>query len=142
MRGPSPYCSNTSTACISGCTGAPTADLAPRLLWFPAALLTTTGRKSGEPRTTPTRYLRDGDRVILPASFGGLADKPDLVPQPQGESCRRGADPRRAATAFRPRRHRRRTGSLLAAADQDVSALPGVPGGHQPVIPLVCCEPA
>jgi deazaflavin-dependent oxidoreductase (nitroreductase family) len=50
--------------------------LGARLLWFPAALLTTTGRKSGEPRTTPTLYLRDGDRVILPASFGGRADNP------------------------------------------------------------------
>ena len=38
--------------------------LGGRLLWFPVALLTTTGRKSGEPRTTPTLYLRDGDRVI------------------------------------------------------------------------------
>jgi deazaflavin-dependent oxidoreductase (nitroreductase family) len=42
-----------------------------KLLWFPAALITTTGRKSGRPRTTPTLYLDDGDRVILPASFGG-----------------------------------------------------------------------
>ena len=50
--------------------------LGAKLLWFPAALLTTTGRKSGEPRTTPTLYLRDGDRVILPASFGGRADNP------------------------------------------------------------------
>lgn len=46
------------------------------MLWFPAALLTTTGRRSGEPRTTPTLYLRDGDRVILPASFGGRAENP------------------------------------------------------------------
>lgn len=50
--------------------------LGARLLWFPAALLTTTGRKSGEPRTTPTLYLRDGDRVILPATFGGRAEHP------------------------------------------------------------------
>jgi F420H(2)-dependent quinone reductase len=50
--------------------------LGARLLWFPAALVTTTGRKSGEPRTTPTLYLRDGDRVILPASFGGRAENP------------------------------------------------------------------
>lgn len=50
--------------------------LGSRLLWFPAALLTTTGRKSGEPRTTPTLYLRDGDRVILPASFGGRDSNP------------------------------------------------------------------
>jgi F420H(2)-dependent quinone reductase len=50
--------------------------LGARLLWFPAALLTTSGRKSGEPRTTPTLYLRDGDRVIVPASFGGRAENP------------------------------------------------------------------
>jgi deazaflavin-dependent oxidoreductase (nitroreductase family) len=47
-----------------------------RLLWFPAALVTTTGRKSGVPRTTPTLYLRDGDRVVLPASFGGRDANP------------------------------------------------------------------
>jgi deazaflavin-dependent oxidoreductase (nitroreductase family) len=47
-----------------------------RLLWFPAALVTTTGRKTGEPRTTPTLYLSDGDRVILPASFGGRDTNP------------------------------------------------------------------
>jgi F420H(2)-dependent quinone reductase len=51
--------------------------LGARLLWFPAALLTTTGRKSGEPQTTPTLYLRDGDRVVLPASFGGRAENPN-----------------------------------------------------------------
>jgi len=47
-----------------------------KLLWFPAALITTTGRKSGRPRTTPTLYLDDGDRVILPASFGGRDTDP------------------------------------------------------------------
>jgi deazaflavin-dependent oxidoreductase (nitroreductase family) len=50
--------------------------LGSRLLWFPAALVTTTGRKSGQPRTTPTLYLKDGDRVVLPASFGGRDDHP------------------------------------------------------------------
>jgi F420H(2)-dependent quinone reductase len=50
--------------------------LGAKLLWFPAALLTTTGRKSNEPRTTVTLYLRDGDRVILPASFGGREENP------------------------------------------------------------------
>ncbi len=50
--------------------------LGAKLLWFPTALLTTTGRKSGQLRTTPTLYLRDGERVILPASFGGRADHP------------------------------------------------------------------
>jgi deazaflavin-dependent oxidoreductase (nitroreductase family) len=47
-----------------------------KLLWFPAALLTTTGRKSGLPRTTATLYLRDGRKVVLPASFGGREGNP------------------------------------------------------------------
>lgn len=47
-----------------------------KLLRFPAALLTTTGRKSDEPRTTATLYLRDGERVILPASFAGRGSAP------------------------------------------------------------------
>jgi deazaflavin-dependent oxidoreductase (nitroreductase family) len=50
--------------------------LGATLLWFPAALITTTGRKSGQQRTTPTLYLRDGDRVVLPASFGGRDSHP------------------------------------------------------------------
>jgi deazaflavin-dependent oxidoreductase (nitroreductase family) len=50
--------------------------LGAKLLWFPAALVTTTGRKSGQQRTTPTLYLRDGERVILPASFGGRDANP------------------------------------------------------------------
>ena len=50
--------------------------LGAKLLWFPAALITTTGRKSGQPHTTPTLYLRDVDRVVLPASFGGRASDP------------------------------------------------------------------
>lgn len=51
--------------------------LGARLLWFPAALITTTGRKTGQQRTTPTLYLRDGDRVVLPASFGGRDASPE-----------------------------------------------------------------
>ena len=30
-------------------------------------LLTTTGRKSGEPRTTPLIYAQDGDRYVIVA---------------------------------------------------------------------------
>src|ERR1700712_4871119 len=45
--------------------------LGAKLLWFPAALITTTGRKSGAPRTTATLCLRDGAKVILPAPNGG-----------------------------------------------------------------------
>jgi F420H(2)-dependent quinone reductase len=34
-------------------------------------ILTTTGRKSGEPRTTPLNIMADGDRFLLVASYGG-----------------------------------------------------------------------
>lgn len=50
--------------------------LGARLLRYPAALITTTGRRSGLPRTAATLYLRDGDRVVLPASFGGRDQYP------------------------------------------------------------------
>ena len=34
-------------------------------------LLTTTGRTSGQPRTTPLNCIADGDRYLAVASFGG-----------------------------------------------------------------------
>lgn len=37
----------------------------------PMLLLTTTGRRSGQPRTTPLAGIRDGDRYLLVASYGG-----------------------------------------------------------------------
>jgi deazaflavin-dependent oxidoreductase (nitroreductase family) len=43
---------------------------------IPVALLTTTGRKTGEPRVTPLYFLRDGDRVIVAASKGGSPKHP------------------------------------------------------------------
>src|SRR6201747_908553 len=42
----------------------------------PVALLTTTGRKTGQPRVSPLLFLRDGDRVIVAASRGGSAKNP------------------------------------------------------------------
>ena len=42
----------------------------------PTCLLTTTGRKSGQQRTNPLLYMRDGDRVVLVASQGGLPRHP------------------------------------------------------------------
>lgn len=43
---------------------------------IPVCLLTTTGRKSGQPRVSPLLFLEDGDRVILVASQGGLPKNP------------------------------------------------------------------
>ena len=39
-------------------------------------LLTTTGRKSGEQRTTPLIYAADGDRYVIVASKGGAPEHP------------------------------------------------------------------
>jgi len=39
-------------------------------------LLTTTGRKTGEPRTTPLIYAQDGDRYVIVASKGGAPEHP------------------------------------------------------------------
>jgi len=43
---------------------------------IPVALLTTTGRKSGQPRVSPLYFLHDGDRVIVAASRGGSDKNP------------------------------------------------------------------
>jgi deazaflavin-dependent oxidoreductase (nitroreductase family) len=47
-------------------------------LWngVPTLLLTTTGRKSGEARTLPLIYGRDGERYVIVASRGGAPDHP------------------------------------------------------------------
>jgi deazaflavin-dependent oxidoreductase (nitroreductase family) len=43
----------------------------------PLLLLTTTGAKSGQRRTNPVMYLRDGDRLLVFASKGGAPTNPD-----------------------------------------------------------------
>lgn len=48
--------------------------------WQPGVftlLLTTTGRKTGRPFTTPLIYRRDGDDYVIVASKGGAPDHPD-----------------------------------------------------------------
>jgi deazaflavin-dependent oxidoreductase (nitroreductase family) len=53
----------------------------------PLLLLTTTGAKSGQLRTTPTMYLRDGDRLLIFATKGGAPTNPawyhNLLAHPQ-----------------------------------------------------------
>ena len=53
----------------------------------PLLLLTTTGAKSGQQRTTPLVYMPDGDRKIIFASKAGAPTNPDwyhnLVAHPQ-----------------------------------------------------------
>lgn len=42
----------------------------------PVGILTTIGRKSGEPRESPLLFLQEGQRIILVASQGGRATNP------------------------------------------------------------------
>jgi deazaflavin-dependent oxidoreductase (nitroreductase family) len=42
----------------------------------PVCLLTTTGRRSGRPRTAPLLYLEDGERVVVVGSKGGMSRHP------------------------------------------------------------------
>jgi deazaflavin-dependent oxidoreductase (nitroreductase family) len=82
-------------------------------LWngVPTLLLTTTGKRSGEPRTTPLIFGRDGDRYLVVASRGGaqrnpqwyrnLVANPDVQVQVKGD--RFAARARTAAPAEKPR---------------------------------------
>jgi deazaflavin-dependent oxidoreductase (nitroreductase family) len=55
----------------------------------PVLLLTTTGRKSGQPRTAPLLYLEDEGNIILVASQGGMTNSPqwyhNLEANPEAE---------------------------------------------------------
>ena len=91
----------------------------------PILLLTTTGRSTGEPRTTPLIFGRDGDAYVLIASQGGapehpgwyrnLAKDPDVEVQVKAEHVRG-----RARTAAGEERERlwRRMAEIWPAYDQ------------------------
>jgi deazaflavin-dependent oxidoreductase (nitroreductase family) len=53
----------------------------------PLLLLTTIGARTGQPRTTPVVYTRDGDQLVIIASKGGAPTHPDwyhnLVANPE-----------------------------------------------------------
>jgi proline iminopeptidase len=74
-------------------------------------LLTTTGRKSGEPTTAPLIFGLDGDNPVIVASKGGAPDNPgwyrNLAKEPQVELQVRGeVFPARARTATGDERER------------------------------------
>ena len=54
---------------------------------IPVLLLTTIGRKSGQPRTLPLLFIEEGDHIIIVASKGGLPSEPlwykNLVANPE-----------------------------------------------------------
>jgi F420H(2)-dependent quinone reductase len=56
----------------------------------PVLLLTTTGRKSGQPRTAPVVYLADGERMVVIGSNAGNTRAPawslNLKANPEAEA--------------------------------------------------------
>lgn len=109
---------------------------------MPVVELRTTGRSSGQPRsTTLTAPIADEGRVVLVASKGGADRDPDwyrnLVASPEAE----------VIIAGRRRLMRARTASPQERAElwpQVVAANPGYDGYQrrtQREIPLIICEP-
>lgn len=77
----------------------------------PVMLLTTTGARSGDRRTTPLIYLADGEEVVLVASKGGMSHSPgwyhNLVKHPDCEV--------QIGASVRPMRARRASDAEKAA---------------------------
>ena len=108
----------------------------------PVCLLTTVGRKSGQPRTVPLCYLREGDAVVLVASQGGLPTNPQWYynlkanPEVQIEiGKQRGAY--RARVAGRAERARLWPKLVELYADYE-----SYQSWTDREIPVVVCEPA
>ena len=81
----------------------------------PLLLLTTTGAKSGRTITRPLAYTRDGDRLVIIASFGGGPKNPawyhNLVAHPDEVIIQDGPEP--FAAKCQAPRWETRTGSLV-----------------------------
>ena len=94
----------------------------------PICLVTTTGKRSGQPRTVALLYLPDGDDVVLVASKGGMSKSPawyhNMMANPEVARADRRDDPADARAA----RVGCREGGAVAAAGGDVSRLRRLPG--------------
>ena len=104
-------------------------------------ILTTTGRKSGEPRDSPLLFLRRASawswwprRAAAPTNpmwYLNLKANPEVTFQIKNE----------VLDADRPRRHRCRARRVLAQARRDVPRLRELPACTDRKIPIVICDP-
>ena len=105
-------------------------------------ILTTTGRKSGEPRSTPLIYQRHGDYYLVVASNGGADDPPswyrnleaDHDVRVQVKADRFGARARDASPEEKPAMWRTMTGAWPAYDDYQEKT--------EREIPVVVLEPS
>ena len=109
----------------------------------PVLLLTTRGARSGQPRSTPLLYGRDGDRLVLVASKAGSPQHPawyrNLKASPEVEVIVRGRSGRyRAHEAEGEERERLWASAVEQYAGYDVYQ--GRAGTRR--IPVVVLEPA
>ena len=105
-------------------------------------LLTTTGRTSGEPRTTPLIHAADGDRWVVIASKGGAPEHPawyrNLQANPEAKiQIRADEVPVVARTATGDERDR-----LWAAMREVWPAYDDYQRSTEREIPVVVLEPA
>ncbi len=110
---------------------------------MPLVLLTITGRKSGQQRTTPVAVQADGDRLIVVGSMGGLPTNPqwyeNLNANPQITVEYRGDSYAALARTVEPGAERDTLVQLMS------QALPSLPRYEQRaaehrVIPIVLIE--
>lgn len=98
---------------------------------MPVVMLTTTGRKSGQKRTTMlTSPVHDGERVVLVASYGGDAKHPawflTLRDDPDVEITMQGQGTARAS----PGGQLRREGRAVGRGRSCLPGLCGLPEAH------------
>jgi len=108
----------------------------------PILLLTTTGRKSGVPRTMPLLFLEDGQKIVIVASQGGLPKNPlwykNIEANPDVEiQIKRRKMKMRARTASSEERERLWPRLVAHYPDLAVYAT-----WTDRVIPVVICEPS
>lgn len=109
---------------------------------IPMCLLTTRGRKSGEPRTAPLLYLLDGERVVLVASQGGLPQHPQWYRNLRHDpdvAVRIGTSEQRMRARTAEGDERDRLWQRLVAHYRDFASYQS---WTDRTIPVVVCEPA
>lgn len=107
----------------------------------PICLLGHTGRTSGRARTTPLLYLRDGDRVVLVASQGGLPKHPQWYLNVRADpevTVQVGGDVRKMRARTAGPEERDRLWPRLVALYADFESYQS---WTDRVIPVVVCEP-
>lgn len=104
-------------------------------------LLTTRGRKSGEPRTAPLVYFEDGERLVVIGSNGGASGDPlwwrNLLATPEA-TVQVGAETRPVCARLASADERAR---LWPRVKQENPSYAGYERKTSRVIPVVLLEP-